>query len=256
VDWQFNAWGGHEGGLYSSWERDDALARQVLQLEGAERYQAPFVLEGGSIHVDGEGTILVTEECLLNPNRNPHLTRAQIEALLCDYLGGDVVVWLGRGVHEDETDGHVDNLACFVAPATVLLTWPDDPADPQLGASADALRRLERATDARGRRFEVIRVPSPEPMFLTREEARGVTTTPGTASRRAGDRMAASYVNHYVGTTRVVFPLLDPSRDDRVTEILAGCYPGREVVGVQAREILLGGGGIHCITQQVPSTPS
>jgi len=253
VDWRFNAWGGLDGGLYTSWERDDRVAAKVLEVEGDDRYRAPLVLEGGSIHVDGEGTVLTTEECLLNPNRNPELDRAAIEAALNGYLGTEKVVWLGDGVYEDETDGHVDNLACFARPGVVLLTWVEDPADPQHERSADALARLEAATDARGRSFEVIKVPAPGPLTMTAEEAAGVLATDDAVPRQAGDRLAASYVNFYIGNSRVVYPLLDPARDEEAGAILRGAFPGREAVGVPAREILLGGGNIHCITQQVPA---
>jgi agmatine deiminase len=197
--------------------------------------------------------VLATEECLLNPNRNPDLTRSDIEEALCAYLGAEAVIWLPLGVHNDETDGHIDNLACFVRPGVVLLTWSDDVADPQHAISADAMRRLEQATDARGRRLDVVRMPSPGPLFIAEEEARGVEAADGTVPRRAGDRLAASYVNFYLGTTRVVFPLVDPRWDDAAAGILQDCFPDREVVGVNAREILLGGGNIHCITQQVPA---
>jgi agmatine deiminase len=253
VDWRFNAWGGLDGGLYFPWDRDERVARKVLEIEGAERYRAPLVLEGGAIHVDGEGTVLTTEECLLNRNRNPELSREQIEDLLCDYLGAEKVVWLGRGVFEDETDGHVDNLACFARPGVVLLTWAEDESDPQHGISREALERLEAATDARGRSFEVVRLPSPGPLTIGPEEAAGVDAVEGTRPRQAGDRMAASYVNFHLGTSRVVFPLLDERLDDAAAEALQRCFPEREVVGVPAREILLGGGNIHCITQQVPA---
>jgi agmatine deiminase len=253
VDWEFNAWGGHEGGLYESWEHDDRVAAAVLDLEGAERYRAPLVLEGGAIHVDGEGTVLTTEECLLNRNRNPLLSRQQIERHLCDYLGAEKVVWLGRGVFADETDGHVDNLACFVRPGVVLLSWDGDASDPQHEVSAEALARLGEATDARGRPFEVVRLPSPGPLTIAPGEAEGVKPAPGTQPRRAGDRLAASYVNFYLGNDRVVMPLLDERHDEEAAAILADCFPGREVVGVPAREILLGGGNVHCITQQVPA---
>jgi agmatine deiminase len=259
VDWRFNAWGGHDGGLYHPWDRDERAAQKVLEVEGADRYRAPLVLEGGAIHVDGEGTVLTTEECLLNPNRNPDLSREEIERLLCDYLGAAKVLWLGGGVVEDETDGHVDNLACFARPGVVLLSWSDDKGDPQHAVSHDALERLQGARDARGRALEVVRLPSPGPLAVSGDEAAGVRPVPGTKPRRAGDRLAASYVNFYLGTGGVVFPLLDERFDDEAAEILRGCFPEHEVVGVPAREILLGGGNIHCITQQVPAragTPS
>ena len=253
VDWRFNAWGGLEGGLYFPWDRDERVAAKVLEIEGDERHVAPLVLEGGSIHVDGEGTVLTTEQCLLNPNRNPELDRGAIEAALHAHLGTEKVVWLGDGVFADETDGHIDNLACFARPGVILLTWADDPDDPQHAVSRDALERLEAASDARGRSFEVIKLPAPGPLTATAEEAASVEAAEGTQPRRPGDRLAASYVNFYIGNSRVVYPLLDPDRDEEAAGIIAAAFPDREVVGVPAREILLGGGNIHCITQQVPA---
>ncbi|MEX2107041.1 MAG: agmatine deiminase [Solirubrobacterales bacterium] len=253
VDWHFNAWGGLEGGLYFPWDRDERVARKALEIEGADRYRAPIVLEGGSIHVDGEGTVLATEECLLNHNRNPELSREQIEAVLCEYLGAEKMVWLGRGVYNDETDGHVDNIACFARPGVVLLTWTDEESDPQHAISRDARERLEAATDARGRSLEVVLLPSPGPVTIAEDEAGGVDAIEGTLPRTPGDRLAASYVNFYLGNSRIVLPLLDERHDEEAAEVLRGCFPEREVVGVPAREILLGGGNIHCITQQVPA---
>jgi agmatine deiminase len=253
VDWHFNAWGGHDGGLYFPWDRDERVAQKLLETERANRYRAPLVLEGGSIHVDGEGTVITTEECLLNHNRNPSLSREQIEQALCDYLGAEKVVWIARGVYNDETDGHVDNLACFAAPGVVLLTWAEDESDPQHAISREAHERLEAATDARGRSLEVIRLPSPGPILISEQEARGVDPVPGTQPRRPGDRMAASYANFYIATHRIVFPLLDERFDEEAASVLGECFPGREIVGVPGREILLGGGNIHCITQQVPA---
>lgn len=252
VDWHFNAWGGTDGGLYFPWDRDERVAAKVLEVEGDDRYRAPIVLEGGAIHVDGEGTVLTTEECLLNPNRNPELSKEQIERVLLDYLGAEKVIWLGAGVFEDETDGHVDNLACFARPGVVLLTWSDDEGDPQHAISRDARERLEAASDAQGRSLEVVLLPSPGPLQISAEEAGGVDAGEGTQPRRAGDRMAASYVNFYLGNSRIVFPLLDPRHDEEAAAILHRAFPELELVGVQAREILLGGGNIHCITQQVP----
>jgi len=256
VDWRFNAWGGLQGGLYFPWDRDERVAAKVLEIEGADRYQAPLVLEGGSIHVDGEGTVLSTEQCLLNRNRNPELSREQIEQALFDHLGASKMIWLGQGVYNDETDGHVDNLACFARPGVVLLTWPDDESDPQYAISRDAHERLLAASDARGRSLEVIHLPSPGPITISEEEARGVDAVEGSLPRRAGDRLAASYANFYIANSRIVLPLLDERCDEQAAAILRGVFPEREVVGVPAREILLGGGNIHCITQQVPALPS
>lgn len=252
VDWIFNAWGGLAGGLYFPWEQDDLVARKVLEVEQRDRYRAPFVLEGGGIHVDGQGTALVTEECLLNPNRNPHLDQGAIELLLAEYLNVSTVIWLGQGVYADETNGHIDNLCCFVRPGEVVLTWTQDKSDPQYDISKNAYERLIEARDARGRRLKVHKLPQPGPLYLTKEEAAGLDLNETGKARRAGDRLAASYVNFYIGNKAVVMPLLDKRRDRAAMKILRELFPKREVIGVQAREILLGGGNIHCITQQVP----
>ena len=252
VDWIFNAWGGLDGGLYFPWDRDDAVAQKALEIEGRDRYRAPFVLEGGSIHVDGQGTLVTTEECLLNRNRNPHLSRDQIEHLLKRYFSVEVIVWLGKGVYRDETDGHVDNLCAFTRPGEMVLTWTHDRRDPQYEISRDAYERLMAARDARGRRFKVHKLVQPGPLHLTSAEADGVDAAQGSKPREAGARLAGSYVNFYIGTRRVVVPLLDPKRDGAALRTLRAIFPRREVVGVPGREILLGGGNIHCITQQVP----
>jgi agmatine deiminase len=253
VDWIFNAWGGLQGGLYAPWDRDDAAASAILELERVGRYRAPMVLEGGAIHTDGEGTLLTTEECVLDPNRNPLESRSEIERHLREHLGVETVIWLGLGVFQDETGGHVDNLVCFVRPGVVALTWTDDRDDPQYERSLDARRRLEAATDARGRSLEVHLVHQPGPLSMTDAEAAGLLTVDGSKPRRAGDRLAASYVNFFIANTRVVVPRLDERHDDQAHEQLAALFPEREVVGVDAREILLGGGNVHCITQQVPA---
>jgi agmatine deiminase len=252
VDWRFNAWGGLDGGLYFPWDQDDAVARKVLEIEGCDRYRAPIINEGGAIHVDGQGTALVTEQCLLNRNRNPDLSRAEIEEQLRQYLGVREVIWLGEGVINDETDGHVDNLACFVKPGVIALHWTDDPRDPQHAVSKDALHRLESARDARGREIDVIKLPMPGPLELTAAEANGILSSENAHRRDAGMRLAASYVNFYIANKGIVMPLLDPKTDARAAARIKRAFPGRQVVGVPAREILLGGGNIHCITQQVP----
>jgi agmatine deiminase len=249
IDWRFNAW----GGIYRPCERDDAVARKVLEVEGLDAYRAPLVNEGGAIHVDGQGTLLVTEQCLLNRNRNPRLRREQIEAALRAHLGVWQVIWLGDGVVDDETSGHIDNLACFVRPGEVCLTWCDDRRDPQYQVSRDAFERLMAARDARGRRLKVHKLPSPGPLRMTRREAAGIAPRPGIRTLRPGQRLAGSYVNFYVANGGVVMPLLDARTDAAALRTLRRLFPGRRVIGVPAREILLGGGNIHCITQQIPA---
>jgi agmatine deiminase len=252
IDWKFNAWGGKAGGVYQDWELDDQVAAKVLEIESKPRYRAPFILEGGAIHVDGQGTLLTTEECLLNPNRNPTLRRAQIEGLLERYLGVREIIWLGRGVFNDETDGHVDNLCCFVRPGQVALTWCDDPDDPQYDISRAAYEVLVKAKDARGRRLRIHKLQQPGPLYMSETEAAGIEWSPGCKRRFAGERLAGSYVNFYIANRHVVMPLLDPRTDRAAKATLAKLFPRRKVIGVPSREILLGGGNIHCITQQQP----
>jgi agmatine deiminase len=252
VDWGFNAWGGLNGGLYFPWERDQEVAEKVLEIEGDERYQAPLILEGGSIHVDGQGTCLTTEECLLNPNRNPQLSRGELEEYLRRYLGVTQIIWLGRGTHLDETDGHIDELACFTSPGNVLLNWTEDHRDPQYEISLDAFQRLRRAKDARGRSLTIHKIHQPGPLAMSAAEAAGVDARMGSLPRRAGDRMPGSYVNFYVANRCVVMPMFDKRYDPAAMRTLKRLFPRRRVIGVPTREILLGGGNIHCITQQVP----
>ena len=252
IDWRFNAWGGLQGGLYFPWDQDDLVARKVLEVERRERYRAPFINEGGAIHVDGEGTLLVTEQCILNENRNPQLSAAQLETLFKSWLGVERVIWLGDGVFNDETDGHVDNLACFVRPGEVALAWTDNRRDPQYRASMDAWTRLMDARDARGRRFKIHKLPMPGPLYMSRAEAAGIMTRAGAKPRHARERLAGSYVNFYLANGGVLAPLLDARTDKLALARLRRLFPQRRVIGVPAREILLGGGNIHCITQQVP----
>ncbi len=252
VDWKFNAWGGLKEGLYFPWDLDDLVPRKVAEIEGIDRYAAPLVLEGGSIHVDGEGTLLTTEQCLLNPNRNPQLSKEEIEAYLKEYTGAERILWLGEGVYNDETNGHVDNLACFLRPGVVALTWTDDHNDPQYPISQDAYDRLSHFQDAKGRALEVVKIHQPDPVLITAEEAEGVDAVEGTLPRQAGDRMAASYINFYFCNGGVIVPTFNDPHDQLALETLQRYLPERRIIGVPAREVLLGGGNIHCITQQQP----
>jgi agmatine deiminase len=253
IQWRFNAW----GGLYKPYTRDLTVPREISSdafgREMRDRYAAPIVLEGGAIHVDGQGTVLLTEECVLNANRNPGMTQEQAEAVLSEYLGVNQFIWLSKGVFNDETSGHIDNIACFVSPGKVCLNWTDDKDDPQYAISLDAWERLNDARDAHGRRLEVFKVPMPGPLFMTEEEVRGLVPSESMKARHVGDRLAASYVNFYMPNGGIVMPLLDPRTDEQAAEVLRRACPDRLIVGVPAREILLGGGGIHCITQQIPS---
>jgi agmatine deiminase len=253
VDWDFNAWGGLLGGLYFPWDLDDMVARKVAEMERVDRYKAPIVLEGGSIHVDGEGTFLTTSECLLNENRNPDRTKEELEGILADYLNVSKFIWLNRGIYNDETNGHVDNICCFLRPGVVALAWTDDKSDPQYDISHENYEILTSDTDAKGRKLEVHKIHLPNPILITKEESEGVDAIEGTLPREEGDRLAASYVNFYFTNGGAVVPMFNDPHDAQVLDQLQKLVPERKVVGVYAREILLGGGNIHCITQQQPA---
>jgi len=254
VDWSFNAWGGLVDGLYFPWDKDDMVAQKMCELEGVNRYRLDdFVLEGGSIHVDGEGTVLVTEECLLSKGRNPDKTKSQIEKILKEYLNVSKVLWIPRGIYNDETNGHVDNMCNFVKPGEVVLAWTDDKKDPQYARSKEAYNYLASETDAKGRKLVIhkLYIPS-KPILITKIESEGVDSVDGTLPRQVGDRMAASYVNYYTGNGFIAVPAFGDPNDKLAVKKLQELYPDRKIESIPAREILLGGGNIHCITQQVP----
>ncbi len=253
VDWDFNAWGGLLGGLYFPWDLDDLVAQKVAGIERVDRYKAPFVLEGGSIHVDGEGTFLTTRECLLNENRNPDKSQTELEALLSDHLNVSKFIWLNRGIYNDETNGHVDNICCFIRPGVVALAWTDDKSDPQYEISQENFEILQSMTDAKGRKLEIHKIHQPDPILITKEESEGVDAVEGTLPRQEGDRLAASYINFYFCNGGAVVPRFNDPHDKPALEQLQKLMPDRKVVGIYAREILLGGGNIHCITQQQPA---
>ena len=253
VDWRFNAWGGLFDGLYFPWDKDDQIAQKVCWLEKIDYYQLEdFILEGCSIHVDGEGTLITTEECLLSEGRNRELSKEQIESVLKEYCNVEKVIWLKHGFYLDETNGHVDNILNFVKPGELILSWSDDPNDPQYKISRECEFILKNVTDAKNRSFKIHKIHCPSPVLITKEESEGVDAVNGTFPRQAGDRLAASYVNYYTANGAIIFPLFNDPKDEDAKKLLEQVYPDREVIGIQAREILLGGGNIHCITQHVP----
>ena len=253
VDWMFNAWGGLQKMMYFPWDLDELVAQKMLEIANLDRYRAPLIMEGGSFHVDGEGTLITTEQCLLHPNRNPQLSRADVEQHLRDYLGINHIIWLGRGVFEDETDGHVDNLCCFTRPGVVALSWTDDRNDPQYERSDEAYEGLRSAKDAKGRMLEIHKIHQPEPMTMTKEEAVGLDIVDSAMPRPEGERLAGSYINFYIANGAIIAPQFGDPQDQRALQKLDGLFPNAQIVGVAAREILLGGGNIHCITQQQPA---
>lgn len=253
IDWSFNAWGGLVDGLYFPWDADDQVAQKVCEIERKDRYRLNnFVLEGGSIHVDGEGTLITTEECLLSEGRNSSLTKSEIEDVLKEYLNLEKIIWLKKGIYLDETNGHVDNICNFIRPGEVVLAWTDDKNDPQYEISKENYDILSHETDAKGRKLKIHKLYVPSPVLITKEESEGVDSVDGTLPRIEGDRLAASYVNYYTANGGVIVPLFNDPNDEKALTLLRELYPDREVVGIYAREILLGGGNIHCITQQQP----
>lgn len=237
VDWGFNGWGGD----LHAYDDDARVARLAIAATGARRFPGPMILEGGSIHGDGQGTLITTQECLLNGNRNPHLTAPDIETVLSEYLGIDRVIWLDQGLQNDGTDGHVDNVCAFAAPGVVLIgagVDPDDDNTRRLRHNADVLRA---ATDARGRSVTVIDVPQP---------AHRADYPPGVVGR---GRLPLSYVNFYVCNGAVIVPRYGDPQDEAAAEAIGAAFPGRQVVPVDTLAVAWGGGNIHCITQQQPA---
>lgn len=232
VDWIFNGWGER----YTPYDRDADLARLLLERLEVPRYESSLVLEGGAIHTDGAGTLLTTESVAFDPARNGHMNRREVEDELREYLGIETVIWLGEGLQDDDTGGHVDNIACFARPGVVLALTSDDPDDSNYDVLQDNLARLRAARDARGKELEIVEIRQP-------------------AARRGGHgrRLALSYINFYLANDAVVVPSFEDAQDDAALRILAGAFPKRTPVQVPALDIVRGGGGLHCITQQQPS---
>lgn len=253
VDWEFNAWGGLYDGLYFPWDRDDQVAQKICEIAGADSYRtAGFVLEGGSIHVDGEGTVLTTEMCLLSEGRNPDLTRAEIEDMLCEYLNCEKVLWIKDGIDPDETNGHIDDVACFIAPGEVACIWTDDETHPFYREAQEAYRYLSEATDAKGRKLKVHKLClTAKPCLL--EGAETIDAVEGTIPRENGEVSIASYMNFLIVNGAVILPQYGDENDALAVSQVQEMFPDREIVGVMTREVAFGGGNIHCITQQQPA---
>lgn len=227
---RFNGW----GGKYVL-EGDEGVAAFVADRAGVPAVSNDWVLEGGSIDVDGQGTALSTRQCLLNPNRNPGLTQAEIETRLRDGLGIETLIWLGDGLANDHTDGHVDNIARFVAPGVVACMEPTGADDPNRDALNAIIADLKAARDVHGRKLEVVTVPSP-----------------GRVEDVDGEIIPASSMNFYIGNAAVVVPLYGAASDDAAVAAIAALFPGRRTVGLPANHVITGGGSFHCITQQQP----
>ena len=255
IDWCFNAWGGLVDGLYFPWDKDNKVARKFCDLLQKDIYNARhFVLEGGAIHVDGEGTAIVTSACLLSKGRNPQLSKQEIESMLMNYLGIEKVIWLKSGIYLDETNEHVDNICAFVSPGEVVLSWTEDQTDPQYEMSKSCYDILTNSYDAKGRKIKVHKIPLPSPIYMKKEECEGIDWFDDEPTRSEGDRLAASYVNFYISNGAIIMPQFDDPMDHVASDILKTLFPSRKIIPIPARDILIGGGNIHCITQQIPAS--
>ena len=252
VDWEFNAWGGLVDGLYFPWDKDDAVARKICELEKVDCYRPEgFVLEGGSFHVDGEGTLLTTEMCLLSEGRNPDMTREEIETMLRNYLGVEKIIWIKDGIDPDETNGHIDDVACFIRPGEVACIWTDDPSHPFYHQARAAYETLTQATDAKGRKLKVHKLClTKKPCLL--KGADSIDLVPGTLPRTEGEVSIASYMNFLITNRSVILPQYGDEHDALAVEQVQAMFPDYTIEPVRTEEVAYGGGNIHCITQQKP----
>jgi agmatine deiminase len=230
IDWGYNAW----GNKYPPYDLDDVVPQRIAEQSGEMLFQPGIVMEGGSFDVNGRGTLLTTESCLLNPNRNPDASREQIEWYLREYLGVSRILWLGEGIVGDDTDGHIDDLSRFVGPDTVITAIEADPTDENYTPLRENLARLEAMTDQGGRKLRVVTMPMPGPIYFD------------------GQRLPASYANFYIANRTVLLPTFRHENDVRAIEILQGLYPDRRIVGIDCTDLVWGLGAVHCVTQQQP----
>jgi agmatine deiminase len=231
IDWGYNAW----GGKYPPFDRDDIVPRHIGRRLGRRIFEPGIILEGGAIEVNGCGTLLTTEQCLLNPNRNPQLSRTDVERYLHEYLNVTNVLWLGRGIEGDDTDGHIDELARFVNETTVVAPLEDDKNDPNYEPLRENFDRLKSMKDERGRPLDVVPLPMPRPMH------------------HEGQRLPACYCNFYIANGCVIVPQFDDPADAPAIDLLRSLFHGREAIGLPARDLVWGLGAFHCITQQEPA---
>lgn len=233
INWIFNAW----GNKYHPYDKDDEVAKKVLDVFNIKSFNAPIVLEGGSIHVDGEGTLVTTEECLLNKNRNPELGKKEITEVLKNYLGIQKIIWLKTGLYGDETDGHVDNVACFARPGVIVTQVCRDKNDPNYARTLDNINILKDSNDAKGRKLQIIEIQQPPVRFFK------------------GKRLVLSYLNYYPVDGGIIVPVFGKDAketDNEAIGVLQKLYPDRKIVPVDGIPIIKGGGNVHCITQQMP----
>ncbi|MFI3237820.1 MAG: agmatine deiminase [Lachnospiraceae bacterium] len=251
-DWKFNAWGGLVDGLYFPWDKDDRVAGKICELAGADSYRTEdFVLEGGSFHVDGEGSVLTTKMCLLSEGRNPHLTQEEVEDYLKKYLNASKVLWLEDGIDPEETNGHIDDVACFVRPGEVVCIYTEDKESPFYEVAQTAYETLSNMRDAKGRKLKVHKLCCTKNQVMIGKDF-AIDISYQSKQRAEGELCIASYANFLITNGGVIVPQYGDEHDALAVEQLQEIFPDYEVVGVYTREIVYGGGNIHCMTQQQP----
>jgi len=233
TDWEFNGW----GNKYDS-APDNRIPRAVAQFLGASYASPGIIMEGGSLEINGEGVILTTKQCLLSKERNPSLSPSDIENALCSYLGALKIIWLGEGLENDHTDGHIDTITRFTDPRTIVTCVCADKSDPNYVVMQTNLDTLRSATDTHGKAFTIVELPLP----VNRLELEG-------------ERLPPTYANFYICNGAVIVPQYDDPNDERALEILAPLFPGRAIIGSPGRALITGGGSFHCVTQQQPTGP-
>ncbi|WP_294343341.1 agmatine/peptidylarginine deiminase [Prosthecochloris sp.] len=230
LDWDYNAW----GGKYEPYDNDNCVPEKIAAIQGHPLVKPGMVLEGGAIDVNGEGLLLTTEACLLNPNRNPFMAKKDIEKMLARYLGIEKVIWLKEGIVGDDTDGHVDDFARFVDDRTVVIAVEENPGDQNYEILQENYRILQQYTDIRQRLLQVVKLPMPDPVYYENE------------------RLPASYANFYIANRQVLVPQYRCSKDRGALDVLKKCFPAKEVVGIDCTDLIWGLGAIHCITHEEP----
>lgn len=252
VCWNFNAWGGLEGGAYYPWDKDAIFAQTLSDILGIKKYVVDdVVLEGGAVIADGIGTVYTTKNVLLNKNRNPHLSQHQMEKYLQDYFCAKQIVWLEDGLVLDETNGHIDNVCSIVEPKQICLAWTDDERDIQCHVSKQAQRILKES-----RSVEIVhKIPIPPPQYITLEEEKGLKQNKTSTHRTEGFQLVPSYINYYLINSALILPAFRCEEDISARNVLKKIFPDREIIQIDAREPLIGGGGFHCILHEIPSIP-
>jgi agmatine deiminase len=246
----FNAWGGSEG-LYDDWSLDVTVCDQMSKILDVGYKKSCITLEGGNLTGDGEGTLILIENCVVNNNRNPDLSLEQIESYLKKDLDVSKIIWLKHGLVYDETGGHVDNLCAFVKPASVFLAWTDDEKNVQYDVVREAYEILSREVDAKGRKLNIVKIPLPEIFYRSDDDCVGLVLRDGSKKRLKGEPIQPSYINFIFVNGGVVVPQFGDKNDLPVLNIFKKFFDDRKVVAFNAREIVLGGGGLHCITKNI-----